>query len=56
MKVRHLALHGTFQIETAGQSEEFVPVIRTDESTSRYAIYFHKTDQKDKGKKNQAEL
>ncbi len=44
------------QTEIAGQSEEFVLVIRTNESTSRYAIYFHKTDQKDKGKKNQAEL
>ena len=31
-------------------------MIRTDESTSRYAIYFHETDQTNKEKKNQAEL
>lgn len=31
-------------------------MIRADESTSQYAIYFHDTDQIDKGKKNQAEL
>lgn len=52
-----------FQHETAGlRSDTCQPnelstlVIRTDESTSRYAIYFHETDQTDKGKKNQAEL
>ena len=45
-----------FPRQSAVKGRIYKLAIRTDESTPRYAIYFHETDQTDKGKKNQAEL